>query len=203
MVSNTVEDQVITLPALGEILLGIVNDPIRADGSDHVHIPTAAHAGYICAEPLGNLHSERTHASRRTVDQHPLPRLNASAVAKTLQCCECRDTYGSRLLERNVVGFQRYRRFGRANILREGSTARTEHVVARFELRYVPANGFNLASHVNAQASVLWFAKPGQYAKEVRGASHKVPVQWIYGSGADPDQDLIVTNARFLDVFDA
>src|SRR5215472_8343989 len=37
MVPNTVEKQVVTLPALREILLRVINDVIRANGSDHVH----------------------------------------------------------------------------------------------------------------------------------------------------------------------
>ena len=82
MVSDAIEKQVVTLPALGEILLGVINDPIRADGSDHVHIPRTAYAGHLCAERLGDLHRERTHASRRTVNQDLLARLNLSLVAQ-------------------------------------------------------------------------------------------------------------------------
>ena|SRR5205085_1727360 len=81
MVPNAVENQIITLPRFGEILLGVINDVICADGSDHVHIPRTAYAGDFCAERFGNLHSERTHASRRTVDQDLLSRLNLSLVA--------------------------------------------------------------------------------------------------------------------------
>jgi hypothetical protein len=50
MLPNAVEEQVVTLPAPGEILSRVINDPISADGSDHVHIPRAAHAGHVCAE---------------------------------------------------------------------------------------------------------------------------------------------------------
>src|ERR1019366_4863023 len=98
MVPNTVENEVVTLPALSEIFLGVINDPICAEGSDHVHIPRTAYAGHICAERLGDLHRERTHASGRTVNQDPLPRLDLSLVAETLQCGECRDRHRSRLL---------------------------------------------------------------------------------------------------------
>src|SRR5438067_9913778 len=103
MVPNAVENQIITLPRFGEILLGVINDVICADGSDHVHIPRTAYAGDFCAERFGNLHSERTHASRRTVDQDLLSRLNLSLVAKTLQCGECRHRCRSRLLKRHVI----------------------------------------------------------------------------------------------------
>src|ERR1700733_3658878 len=123
MVPYVVEKQVVTLPAPGEILLGVINDLIRANGSDQVHISGAAYAGYVRAEPLGELHSERTHTSRGAVDQDLLPRPNLSLVAKTLQCSECRHTCGSRLLERQVIRFGGQCRFGRTHILREGPTA--------------------------------------------------------------------------------
>jgi hypothetical protein len=63
------------LPAFGEILLRVINDPIRADGSNHLHILRTAYADHIRAERSGDLHSERAHASRRTVNQGLLPRL--------------------------------------------------------------------------------------------------------------------------------
>src|ERR1039458_1936279 len=103
MVPDQVENQVVTLPACGEILSSVIHDPICADVSDHFQIPRAAYAGHICAEPLSNLHGERTHASCRTVDQDLLPRLNLSLVAKPLQRGECRQRHGGRLLECHVL----------------------------------------------------------------------------------------------------
>ena len=47
-------------------------------------IPAAAYAGHICAERLGDLHSERADTSRRAVNQDFLSWLNLSLVAKTL-----------------------------------------------------------------------------------------------------------------------
>src|SRR5438094_10064823 len=104
MVPNAVENQivslVVTLPAFSEILPSIVKDLLCADGSDHVHISLAACAGHICAERLGDLHRERTHASRRTVNQDLVRRLNVSLVAqvastKTLQCRQCPNRHSS------------------------------------------------------------------------------------------------------------
>src|SRR5438477_4534967 len=178
MVPNAVENQIITLPRFGEILLGVINDVICADGSDHVHIPRTAYAGDFCAERFGNLHSERTHASRRTVDQDLLSRLNLSLVAKTLQCGECRHRCRSRLLKRHVIRLHDQYGLGNTCIVREGplgdpdSDTRTlrvtdthaEHLVAWFELGYVPADRFNLAGHINAQSCDLWFAQSGHYA---------------------------------------
>ena len=84
MVPHQVENQVVTLPAPGEVLLGVINDVICADGADHLHISRTAYAGHISAERLGDLYTERTDTSRRAVNQDLLPRMNLSLVAKTL-----------------------------------------------------------------------------------------------------------------------
>src|SRR5271166_3252655 len=151
MVQNAVENYVVALPTFGEIFLRVVNEVIRADGSDHVHVPRTAYANNLCAERLGYLHSERTHASRRTVNQDLLSRLNLSLVAKTLQCGQCRKRHRSRLLKRHVIRLHDQSRHGSTHILGKGPLAvdpdfgtrivrvtdtRAEHLVAWFELRY-------------------------------------------------------------------
>jgi len=100
MVPNTVKKQVVTLLALGEILLRVINYVICANGSDHVHVPGAAYTCHLSAERLSDLHGERTHTPCRAVYQDPLPRLNPPLVAKSLQCGERRDGCGSRLLKK-------------------------------------------------------------------------------------------------------
>ena len=70
MVRNAVENQIVLFPALCEILSGIVHDAIRPDGSDHLNISRTAYADHLGAERFGNLHRERPHASRRTVNQN-------------------------------------------------------------------------------------------------------------------------------------
>src|SRR5712692_9621065 len=200
MVTNAVENQVVTFRSFGEIPLGVIDEPICADGSDHVHISSAAHPGYICAERFGDLHREGTHASRRTVNQNLLPRPNLSLVAKTLQCGERRDRYRSCLLERYVIWLHGQCRLGSRHILGKGPTARAEHFVAWFELSYVSAHCFHLAGHIAAQAGVLWFAQPSHYANHVRPAAEE-PVKWIHGSRADFDQNFIVTRGGFFNLF--
>src|SRR6266550_5117172 len=205
MVPNAVENQVVTLPTFGEILLDIINDTICADGSHHLHISRAAYAGHIRAERLGDLHRERTHASRRTVNQDLVLRLNLSLVAqaaqtKTLQCGECRNRHRSRLLKRHVIGLQDQCRLGSTHILGKGSFAGAEHRVAWFELGYVPANRFDLAGHIMAYSCLLWFAQAGHYADHVRRASEE-QVNWIDGSRPDFYQDFIVPSGRLFNLF--
>ena len=61
---HAVENQVVTLPSFGEVLLGVINDPMCAQGSNQFHIPRAAYTGHICAERLGDLYGKSAHASR-------------------------------------------------------------------------------------------------------------------------------------------
>src|SRR5262249_45625157 len=130
MVPHAVENQIVTLPTFGEILLGVINDLIGADCSDHAHIPRTAYAGHLCAEGLGDLHSERTHTSRRAVNQDLLPRLHVSLVAQTLQGADCRHRDSSRLLNRHVIWLHDQCRLRSTHKLGKGPTARTEHLSA-------------------------------------------------------------------------
>src|SRR5712691_8866510 len=102
MIRHEVENQVVVLSTFREILSGVINDAIRSDGSDHFNVPRTANARNFSSERLGDLHSERTQASCRTVDQDLLPRLNLS-LAKTLQGGESGQGYRSNLLKRRVI----------------------------------------------------------------------------------------------------
>src|ERR1700733_7866681 len=193
------------MPTLGEILLGVINDLICADGSDQVDIPRTAYAGHLCAERLGDLHGERTHASRRTVYQDFLARLNVALGAKTLQCRERTHRHSSRLLKGDVMRLQGQCGFGSTRILGKGSSTGPETPaelrITRFEPRDFSANGFHLAGNIKTQSCDLWFSKSGHYAYEVRHASHKVPVVRIEGRRANFYQDLVVAGGRRFNLF--
>src|SRR5712692_11346461 len=157
MVPNHVENQVVALRTFGEILFGVINDLICADRSDHVHISRTAHAGHFRSERLGDLHGERTHASRRAVNQDLLPRLNLSRVAKSLQCGDCRYRYRRRLLKRQVGRFQRHCSIlENTHVLSESAGSAAEYLVAWFELCYLAAHRFNSPRVVNAESCDLW-----------------------------------------------
>src|SRR5216683_189965 len=156
MVPNHVENQVVALRTFGEILFGVINDLICADRSDHVHISRTAHAGHFRSERLGDLHSERTHSSRRSVNQDLLPRLNLSFVAKTLQCRDCRNRYRSRLLKRQVGRFQHHCSIlANRHILGEGPGSPAEYLITWLKPLYVSADRFNRTRIVDAQSSGL------------------------------------------------
>src|SRR5438552_6378164 len=134
MIRHEVENQIVVLSTFREVLSGVINDVICADGSDHGNVPRTANAGNFSSERLGDLHSERTHASSRTVDQDLLPRLNLSLVAKTLQRGDSRQGYSSGLLKRRVIRFHDQCRLGSIRILGKGPAAQAEDRVAWLEL---------------------------------------------------------------------
>ena len=157
MIRHEVENQIVMLSTFREILSGVINDVICADGSDHFNVPRTANARNFSAERLGDLHSERTHASRRTVNQDLLPRLNLPLVAKALQGGESRQRYRSRLLKRRVIRLHDQRRLRSTCILGKGPAAQAEDRVARLELRYVTADRFDLACDITPGSSALRF----------------------------------------------
>src|SRR6266436_2229845 len=126
MITNAVENQIVALRSFGEIFSRVVNCRVCPNGSNHVDISSAAHSGHICAERLGDLHREGTHASRRTINQDLLPRLKLSLVAKTLQGGEPGDGYRSSLLPSHLIRLDNECRLGCACILGERSAARAE-----------------------------------------------------------------------------
>src|SRR5438093_12688758 len=106
MVRNVIQNYVVTLVALGKILLSVINYVICAERSDHVQISRAAYTSHVCSHRFGNLHRERAYTSRGTVNQDLLPRLNLSFVATSLYCVDSRARYRSRLLKRTVGTFR-------------------------------------------------------------------------------------------------
>src|ERR1700674_607525 len=106
MVPDAVDKQVVASATIGEVFLDVINDPICADGSDHVNIPRTTYGGHMRAERPRDLHSEGAHSSRRTVNQDILPRPDVPLVAKTLQGAQCRSRYGGRFLKRRVTGLR-------------------------------------------------------------------------------------------------
>src|SRR5438552_10859462 len=106
MIRNVVENDVVTFRTFSEILFRVIDDVIRAERSNKIDIPRTADASHICAERLGDLHSECSHTSGRAVNQNLLPRLNLSFVAKALQRGDARYVERSRLLNSDVSRYQ-------------------------------------------------------------------------------------------------
>lgn len=99
MISVHSKNQVVLLPAFGEIFPGVVNDMVCPERASLVQIPSAAHGRDFSTERFGNLHGKRPHPTGCTLNQNLLPRLNVPLFAQTLQGCDGRHGYSCCFLE--------------------------------------------------------------------------------------------------------
>jgi hypothetical protein len=117
------------------------------------------------------LHGKGSHTAGRAVDQHLLPRLNLS-LAQALQRSKSGQRERGGLLKRDVRRLRGQCSLGSTCILGQSAARDAEHFVTWFELRYVFADGFHLASDVLPKARVSWFAQPEDQATKPRVADH-------------------------------
>jgi len=72
------------LSGLGEIILGIINDLIRAYRAHQIQIPGAANTGHFGSKRLGDLHCKRADTTRSAIDQNYLLCLNPATIAQSM-----------------------------------------------------------------------------------------------------------------------
>ena len=82
VIADVVEDEVVALRAFGEVVLGVVDDVIRAERAHELHIAGAADAGHLGAERLGDLHGVCADAAGGAVDEHLLPGGDVTVIAQ-------------------------------------------------------------------------------------------------------------------------
>jgi hypothetical protein len=73
MVGDEVEDHVVAGAAGGEVLGGVVDHVVGAEGAYVLGLAAAADARHLGAHGLRKLHGESADAARRAVDEHVLP----------------------------------------------------------------------------------------------------------------------------------
>src|SRR5919107_4587838 len=193
MVRHVVEYEVVPLILLREVLTGVVDDVIRADRSDQVHVSSAAHARHLRSEGPGDLHREGADASGGAVNQDLLPISNAAMIAKGLEGYDPGHGNGRSLLKGEVRRLGRQCVFGDGGVLGEGPTERTapaEDLVAGLKAPHAGADGFYRSRHVRPSDGVLWLAQPVGRASDVRQATHDRPVAQVDPGGPDANQHL-------------
>src|SRR5260370_13988121 len=134
MVSHVVEDEVVALPTLGEVLVRVVDDMVCTDGEDHVHVLRPADTGDRGAVGLGDLHRERSNASRGTIDQDLLARLDLCLIAKKRQGSDCGHTDCCGLLEGEIGRLEQEVVLACRCVLGKGSRAPAEYLITRSEV---------------------------------------------------------------------
>src|SRR4051812_9455224 len=188
------KNQIITLPAFGEILLSVVNDMVCANRSRRVHLGYAAHGRNLSPEGFSDLNCKCADATRRAIYQHLLARLNLSLITKRLQSSERRHWDRCSLLKRHIGRFKHQFTFASTCVLSKCSAAHSEHLIAGFEAGYVLANVFDLAGHITAYSCVSGFAQPSKYAQDVWCSENAV--NWIDRSWVNFYQYFVVLRNR-------
>ena len=196
---RVVEQQVVLLGAPGEILAGVVDDVVGAERLHEVGVSRAAHRGHFRAERFRDLHGEGPDASRRTIDQNLLPRLELSLVAQTLERGERRRRHGRRLFERQVSRLQCDGASASAGVLRECAALPAEHLVTRLKLAHVATDRFDRPREVAAEEPGLRLAQAHLCAPDVQ-ASEGVPIPSGHRSGVHADEDAVVCEVGLLDL---
>ena len=101
-------------------------------------------------ERLGYLHGERAHAAPRPINQDPLPSLDLSLVAQTLQGSAARNGKGRGLLKRQIARLRRQAVLRRRRVFGKAAEPHAEHLIARLESRHVLADGLDVPGHVRS-----------------------------------------------------
>src|ERR1700687_3675767 len=73
MLTDRVEDDVVSLAVLGEIFLCVVDHAVRSERSQQLEVFCAAYRGDVGAEGPGQLYSRGADCPRRAVDEDPAP----------------------------------------------------------------------------------------------------------------------------------
>ena len=99
MISADPQDQVVTLPALGEVFFRVIDGPVGAQRAHQLQVSAAAHGGDFRLEIFGDLHRKAAHPAGSAVDQHFFPGLNFPFVAQPIQSGGGRYRYRRGFLE--------------------------------------------------------------------------------------------------------
>ena len=156
MVARDVDDDVVALGALGEVVLGVVDDVVGADRSDHLELARRIHAGHVRAVGLGELDGEDADAPAGAVDEHGLARSHLAVVADTAKRDQAGGRHGRGLLEGEVGRLRPQRACGDRRVLGERAAvaplvalqALTEHVVTAREPGHVASDRRDAAGDI-------------------------------------------------------
>src|SRR5580704_16391909 len=107
MIAVRSKNQIVALSTSREIFSCVINDVVCANRLRGVHIPGAAHGRDFRPERFGNLDRERTHTTRRAINQNLLVLLDSALITESLEGSKSRHGYGCCALKRCVGWLQR------------------------------------------------------------------------------------------------
>src|SRR5712692_154294 len=200
MIPRHVEEHVVPLPIPDEILLRVVDHPVRAHRSDQVDVSRAADARHGRSKRLSDLHRERPDASRRAVDQDLLAWPNLAFVSKTLQGGLPRHGHGRGLFKCEACRLRHEVPLFAGHVFGERSAAHAEDFIAGFEVRHVATDHCDGTRHVDAWDGAFGSAQARCQTDDGGYAAHEVPVEGVDGRRSNPDQDALIVDRWLLDL---
>src|SRR5512132_149732 len=209
MVPREVDYDVVALAGPGEILPGVVDDPIRADRPERVQLPGGIHTGHVRSVCLGELHREGPYGPSGTVDQDPLSRPDSPLIANTLHRDRSGGGDGRGLCERETGRLQLEPGFLNGRVLGEGAAvapqvdgeALTEDLITRPEPRHVRADRLDVTGQIRARNAILGLAQPRAHDPEDVGlSSHDMPDIGMDRCRTNADQHLVVPGHWLVDL---
>src|SRR5436190_15999059 len=151
--SGDVGDQVVALALTREVLAGVVEHAVGAEGPRLLDVACAAHSCDVGAERLRDLDGERADTARGAVDQHALARLEIAVVSEALERSQARDPHRRGLLERDVGRLADD--VERAHVLGEGAAPAAEYLVSGGQVGHVLPHGLHDSREIGAEKRAL------------------------------------------------
>jgi len=204
--AHRIENEVVPLVILREVRRLVVDDSVGSQALDQGHVRGSAHRGYIGSEALGDLDRRRADGSGCAVDQDVVFRLDLCAPQHAERIVRALGTR-SGLLERRVCGDVRDQTPGLdghvLGVRSECAFAVAAHPVAQPERRNAAADLLDFAREFGSEDGDLWPREATEEPDWERGSSAIAAVRPIDGGGANPDDELVVSGSRFVDLFES
>ncbi len=203
MLADCVEDDVVRLAVLREVLLQVVDDLVRTEGTHKLDVLRVAHRRDMSAEVAGQLHRRRSARARCAVDEKPRPLMHVSAP-ETGQTLTHAVTDPCRLLERHAVGNVREQAgLAHADVLGVRAVPETEDAVAHDEIGDCGAHRLDHACELEAQDPALGSPEPEHETPDERARCAHVAVRPGDRGGMDAHENLAIVRYGPLDLFES
>ena len=181
------------MAAVGEVLAGVVEDVVGAEGAHEVELRGAGHAGDLRPGGLGELDGVAAHAAGRADDEHLLPCPDAPGI-EALQRGARRDRHRGGLREGEVPGLAGQLALLGDGVLGEAALPGAVDLVADGEPGHLRPDGDHRAGEVHPQHGVPRPTDPEGEAAEVGQPRHEVDDAAVEAGRAHLDEHLAVAD---------
>ncbi len=200
-VAADVQDQVVVPGAVGEVVPGVVEHVVGAQGPHQVLLGRTGDAGDLRAERLRQLYGVRADTAGGAEHQHRLARLDPAGIGERLQCRAGRDRHDRRLLEGEPLRLGRQLVLPHRGVLGEGAARDAVDLVTHAEAGHRGADGRHLPATSRPGTRFFGRRKPEpEDPHEVGPAGHQVPRPPVEPRRPHPHEHLVVGDHGWRDL---